>query len=612
MFKQMTIKAQLRWLSGFFVAMLVISGALGLQFLTQTVGGLKTVYEDRVVPLKQLRTVADMYAVNIVDTVHKVRDGALTREQGLKSIAEARSSIQTQWSAYTATFLVARETELVAKGKPLFASADTAVAQAQALFESSDQAALTAFAAKDMYPLLDPLQGVISDLIQTQLDVAKDVHDEGLVTGQHALVMVVAFAALAALIGGLIAHLMTRRIVNALGAEPAELNRIVNGVAQGELFHTFALKDGDTTSVAASVNTMTSTLRQIVRDTRGNAESVACASIQISQGNLDLSGRTENQASALEETAASMEEISSIVSLNADNAAKANELAGEARELANQGVNAVKEVVDTMQRIDASSQQITSIIGVMDGIAFQTNILSLNAAVEAARAGEEGRGFAVVASEVRQLAQRSADAARQIKTLIADSSERIASGSALVDKAGNTMQQIVQANARVATLMSDISAASREQAAGVNQVSEAVMGIDEITQQNAALVEESAAAAQSLQEQAAALVNNVAVFRLTPDDAHTAAAPATPAAAKASTHAQQEMARPVATAPRTQPVLAHGERRGPNRATNVTRPKFGARDTKALKPLGTASQSASVKTSADKLATGTEGSWSSF
>ena len=269
---------------------------------------------------------------------------------------------------------------------------------------------------------------------------------------------------------------------------------------------------------------------------RQNSESVASASAQIASGNNDLSARTEQQASALEETAASMEELGSTVRQNADNARTANQLAVNASTVATQGAEVVAEVVETMKGINASSNKIADIISVIDGIAFQTNILALNAAVEAARAGEQGRGFAVVAGEVRSLAQRSAEAAKEIKSLITASVERVEQGSALVDKAGATMTEVVTAIRRVTDIMGEISAASSEQSAGVGQVGEAVTQMDQATQQNAALVEEMAAAAASLNTQAGELVNAVAVFQL---DANAPAARASVPAAKVATAAPQ-------------------------------------------------------------------------
>ena len=328
--------------------------------------------------------------------------------------------------------------------------------------------------------------------------------------------------ALASLLAVWITRLITRPMAQAVTAA----ERIANGDLTVELN-----PDGkdETAQLLQALSRMKDYLATVVGGVRQNAEGVATASAEIAQGNNDLSARTEQQASALEETAASMEELSATVKQNADSARQANQLAQSASTVAVRGGEVVGQVVETMKGINDASKKISDIISVIDGIAFQTNILALNAAVEAARAGEQGRGFAVVASEVRSLAGRSADAAKEIKTLINASVERVEQGTVLVDQAGATMTEVVGSIKRVTDLMGEISAASSEQASGVAQVGEAVTQMDQATQQNAALVEEMAAAASSLRTQAQELVGNVAVFKLSAgqgNQTHTAAAPA--------------------------------------------------------------------------------------
>ncbi len=307
---------------------------------------------------------------------------------------------------------------------------------------------------------------------------------------------------------------VVRSVSRQLGAEPAEAAGLARRVAAGDLSVPIVLRAGDATSLMAQLRGMQESLASVVKGVRQGAELVATASEQIARGNLDLSQRTEEQASALEQTSASMKQLGVAVQQNSDNANHANQLAAAAADIATTGGDVVDQVVQTMVLIEESSQQIGSIIGVIDGLAFQTNILALNAAVEAARAGELGRGFAVVASEVRSLAQRSGQAAKDIKDLISDSVQRVEQGTTLVRQAGSTMQEIVEAIRRVSSVVSEISVASSEQSTGVARISMVVSQMDEVTQQNAALVEESAAAAEHLERQAQDLVQTVAVFKL--------------------------------------------------------------------------------------------------
>ncbi|WP_307727719.1 methyl-accepting chemotaxis protein [Massilia sp. MS-15] len=308
--------------------------------------------------------------------------------------------------------------------------------------------------------------------------------------------------------------LITRGLTRQLGGEPAYASDIASRIAAGELSIDVALRQGDRTSLLFAMKTMRDSLARIVGEVRNGTDAIASASRQIASGNLDLSSRTEEQASSLEETASSMEELTSTVQQNADNARQANGLATTASQVAERGGAVVAQVVDTMASINDSSKKIVDIIGVIDGIAFQTNILALNAAVEAARAGEQGRGFAVVASEVRTLAQRSAAAAKEIKLLIDDSVSKVDAGARLVDHAGATMTEIVDSVRRVTDIMGEISSASVEQTSGIEQINVAVSQMDQVTQQNASLVEEAAAAAESLQDQASKLVQLVSVFKL--------------------------------------------------------------------------------------------------
>ena len=403
--------------------------------------------------------------------------------------------------------------------------------------------------------------------------------------GKRATIISLALMLITCVLGIVAGVLLSKNILKQLGGEPQAAAELASRVAQGDLSVQLDVKQGDTTSMMARLAQMRTSLAEVVSRVRQNSESVASASAQIAQGNQDLSQRTEEQAAALEETAASMEEFSATVKLNADNARQANQLALSASAVAVKGGEVVGQVVETMKGINEASKKIADIITVIDSISFQTNILALNAAVEAARAGEQGRGFAVVASEVRNLAGRSAQAAKEIKGLISASVERVALGTTLVDQAGATMTEVVGSIKRVTDIVGEISAASNEQSAGVSQVGEAVSQMDRTTQQNASLVEESAAAAESLKQQAHQLVQAVAVFKLAHHNPPTVVMPV-----------------PVATAAPSRNVT---ERRGPNRATNVTRPRFGSKaesrpDMPALSP-----EIALAKT-------GTDHDWTSF
>jgi methyl-accepting chemotaxis protein len=357
--------------------------------------------------------------------------------------------------------------------------------------------------------------GLINDgvnkLVKLNVDGGDAASDAATVTYSNARMLSIAL--LVANIGiGMVLAVWVARIVSAPLQEAVSLARDVAG---GDLTRSIDVKSAcETGQLMQALKDMTGNLQTLVSQVRHGTDTIATASSEIASGNQDLSSRTEQQASSLEETASSMEELTSTVKQNADNARQANQLAQSASGIALKGGDVVGQVVGTMASINESSRKIVDIISVIDGIAFQTNILALNAAVEAARAGEQGRGFAVVASEVRNLAHRSAAAAKDIKMLISDSVEKVEAGSALVNQAGDTMSEIVTSITRVTDIMSEITSASVEQSAGIEQVNTAIVQMDQVTQQNAALVEEAAAAAESMQEQAARLSEVVSVFKL--------------------------------------------------------------------------------------------------
>ncbi|HEY0844106.1 MAG TPA: methyl-accepting chemotaxis protein [Noviherbaspirillum sp.] len=332
---------------------------------------------------------------------------------------------------------------------------------------------------------------------------------------KSALILTLALSGAALVLGIGAAWLVTRSITKPLH----EAVDVARRVAKGDLTADVHVNSKDETGqLMEALKEMNDSLLHIVEQVRSGTQTIATASAEIANGNQDLSSRTEQQASSLQETASSMEELTSTVKQNAENARQANVLARSASDVAVEGGSVVSQVVDTMGAINASARKISDIIGVIDGIAFQTNILALNAAVEAARAGEQGRGFAVVASEVRNLAQRSASAAKEIKALIQDSVEKVGAGSRLVDQAGATMENVVTSVKRVTDIMDEIASASVEQTAGIEQINQAIVQMDQVTQQNAALVEQAAAAAEAMQDQAAHLAQAVNVFKLSSDD----------------------------------------------------------------------------------------------
>ena len=585
--KNLKVSTRLTLLVSVLSLLLVGIGLLGLYGISRSNAALKTVYEDRTVALGQLGqidslTLASRLALNVAMDA----PSAEVQAQRTAEIDGNLAKVGKLWAAYMATTLTPEEAVLAKKlGTDLQRLNQEALVPAVVAVRANDTKESQRLVVEKLRPLAAPYDQNIDELMQMQTDIAKSEYEAAVVAYdriRNASIVAIAAGLLFAVSFG---FALVRNLGRQLGAEPGEAAALAQSVAAGDLSVQIHLRHGDTTSLMAQLKTMQESLAKVVTHVRQNADGVATASAQIAQGNQDLSSRTEEQASALEETAASMEELSSTVKQNADNARQGNQLAQSASTVAIRGGEVVGQVVDTMKGINESSRKISDIISVIDGIAFQTNILALNAAVEAARAGEQGRGFAVVASEVRSLAGRSAEAAKEIKSLISDSVQRVEQGTALVDQAGATMTEVVGSIRRVTDIMGEISAASTEQSAGVSQVGEAVTQMDQATQQNAALVEQSAAAAESLKAQAQQLVQAVAVFKL----ASTAPVQAAASAAASATPA---------------PMI---ERRGPNRAVNVSRPVFGKAKPAQAEPLLQKAPTRRLETTA----TGTD-DWTSF
>ncbi|WP_313700260.1 methyl-accepting chemotaxis protein [Achromobacter sp.] len=428
---------------------------------------------------------------------------------------------------------------------------------AAAFFEAARSEPMTqtdprvAEAEKRVIASSQKLDDLMTNLAISKEKVAERSVAEGTALYNTVRAIMIALAIAGVAIGMLLGWLVTRGIVRPLG----EAVSAARQVAAGDLTTDIRVVTRDETGdLMGALKAMNESLARIVKDVRDGCENIASASSQIAQGNADLSQRTEEQASSLEETAASMEELTSTVQQNANNASEADRLVSQASNVAVRGGEVVEGVVQTMSAISDSSRRIADITGVIDGIAFQTNILALNAAVEAARAGEQGRGFAVVAGEVRTLAQRSAVAAKEIKALIDESATRVEGGTRQVDEAGRTMREVVDSVRQVATLVREISGASEEQSTGIGQVNQAVSQMDTVTQQNAALVEEAAAAAASMQEQATRLAQEVRRFKV--DAGGGSAAQAQARLLPAERVAVRKPAAPAARAAQAKPALA--------------------------------------------------------
>jgi methyl-accepting chemotaxis protein len=453
----------------------------------------------------------------------------------------------------------AEEKTLLNQVKDAEGAAMPAIAKASALYLANNAMDATRVMVKEIRPAqkkwlegLDQL-GALEDKLNAQAQVDAEA---AFVSARNFMLVLLA---LAVAMGIVAATVITRGLLKQLGGEPGYTAKIAGSIAEGDLSIGIETKSSDRGSLLVEMKQMRNSLVDIVSQVRRGTHTITTASREIAAGNTDLSSRTELQASSLEKTASAMEELTSTVKQNADNALEANHLAATASDVARKGGEVVSQVVGTMGEINSSASKIADIIGVIDGIAFQTNILALNAAVEAARAGEQGRGFAVVASEVRNLAQRSAAAAKEIKQLIGDSVEKIGRGSKLVGQAGETMDEVVASVKRVTDIMSDIASASAEQSAGIEQVNLSIIEMDGMTQQNAALVEQAAAAFQSLQDQAAELQRVVSIFKLA--EGEEPAVTETPAPVAAATRAV--VVRPAAKPQLKKPAAAKARAAAP-------------------------------------------------
>jgi len=519
-----SVRARLGFLAFLGALMCLAMGAVGLTATARLNDRLSNMYANNLVPVGDIGN-ANMQAIyhNRALLTYVIESRKDEMDKIAKGMAANEAKMGALLNKYRQTELTPKESELLARFDKTWPTYISSAKKIMALgYADKNSEALQEFDATSVAAFQEP-DDILSALYDLQIALGKDNNVEGQAVTQQTRKLSIGFIVAGVAVLLLVGLSIAASITGTLGGEPGVLAGQMEAVSAGDLSQSIAVKPGDLESLQARLARMQVNLRTLVASVRQSAQGVSGSSREIAQGNSDLSGRTEEQASALEETVASMEQLGASSRHNTDYANQAGLLADSASGVAIEGGNVLQQVVETMKGINASSHQIADIINVIEGIAFQTNILALNAAVEAARAGPQGRGFAVVASEVRALAGRSAAAAKEIKSLIQASVERVEQGSSLVEHAGETMNRVVNSIKKVTEVMGDIRVASREHGAGIAQIGDAVAQMDQTTQQNAALVEEMAAAAASLESQAQELVNVVSVFKLDPEE--TAAQP---------------------------------------------------------------------------------------
>jgi methyl-accepting chemotaxis protein len=500
---------------GMLVALLMaVAGLAWMQMATMR-GVTHEITENwlpSVAHVNQMNTATSDFRVFEFQHVLNTDDAAMAAVE--RSLAGALATLEEHERAYSALISSDAERELYESFEADWKQYLQVHAQVLAHSRKNENTEARALLQGDSQRLFDRSSETLLklvDLNQQGADAAKLEADAAYATARGVLL---AAAGLAIALSIALAVMLTRGLIQQLGGEPGEVVRFAKAISEGDLEASLAIRTGDSSSIVAAMQSMRNRLTEIVTNVRSASDSVSAGARQLSTGNDDLSQRTQEQAAALEETASSMEEMTATVKQNSDNARQANQLASGARTHAERGGDVMTRAVNAMNDINSSSRKIADIISVIDEIAFQTNLLALNAAVEAARAGEQGRGFAVVASEVRNLAQRSASAAKEIKSLIEDSVDKVQTGSALVDESGKALREIMEGIKKVSDIVAEMAAAGEEQATGIEQVNTAVMQMDETTQQNAALVEEAAAAAKSMEQQAQQVVAQVSFFRV--------------------------------------------------------------------------------------------------
>lgn len=515
----MSIRARLISVLAFMSVLLTVCGVIGLWGMGESNRGLKSVYDERVIPIVQLTSIDQLLLRNRVALGMPIMrpddNPARTREELRERIAEVErntAEIERMWNEFSQHQMTEEESALAEQFHQAFATfSDQGLGIALELMRNGLIIPAQIHWVNAVSTLYYPVSESVAKLTDLQIELARQSYESS--NAMYGTIRTVALGSI--VLGIALSILMGMLLVRAILDPLNEAIRVANAIAKGDLTNRIVVKSSDETGrMLAAMKEMSERLAALVARAAEASSSVGTGAREIAAGNMNLSQRTEEQASSLEETASSMEELTSTVKQNADSARQASQLANAARESAERGGEVVAKAVEAMGDINASSKKVSDIIGVIDEIAFQTNLLALNAAVEAARAGEQGRGFAVVAAEVRNLAQRSAASAKEIKSLIGDSVKKVNDGTELVHQSGQTLAEIVAGVKKVTDIVAEIAAASQEQASGIDQVNRAVMQMDEMTQQNAALVEQAAAASRSMEEQAETLNELMAEFRI--------------------------------------------------------------------------------------------------